>query len=69
MPRGQPKVLTALRLDPKLIEEVQRYAGPRNFTAAVEDGLALWLKQARRKAPKHLAPPIPRELATRGTPP
>ena len=38
----------SFRLDPQLVEEVQRYTG--NATEAVEAGLVWWLKQARRKA-------------------
>jgi hypothetical protein len=78
MPRGNPKRAILIRLDPATIAEVQSYAGPRNLTSAIEAGLAWWLKRARRKAAaepkadppaKHLAPPAPRELATRGTRP
>jgi hypothetical protein len=48
MPRGNPKKLTALRLDPELVSEVRRHS--RNLTAAVEDGLRLWLRRMRRLA-------------------
>ena len=59
MPRNR-KVFTAFRLDPEVLEEVRRYAGPRNVTRAVEAGLAWWLKQARRKAASE-AKPRPRQ--------
>ncbi len=48
MPRGKPKKLTALRLDPDLVQEVRRYA--RTLTVAIEEGLRLWLRRARRLA-------------------
>ena len=69
MPRGAPKRVFTFRLAPELIEAVQRYTD--NATDAVEEGLALWLKRARRKASadplaKDLTPPSARERAVRG---
>ena len=48
MPRGKPKRPTVIRVDPAMMAEVRRYTD--NFTGAVEAGLTLWLKKARRKA-------------------
>jgi hypothetical protein len=70
MPRGNPKRVTAVRLDPALVEDVKRYTD--DFTVAVEEALALWLKPARRQRAKpdplarHFAPPTPRERAIPG---
>jgi hypothetical protein len=63
MPRGRPKTLTALRLDPALMEAVRRYTD--NLTGAVEEGLAWWLKRAKRQAtaPHSEAKPQPRQNA------
>ena len=47
MPRGNPKKVTGVRLDPALLAEVQERAP--NVSAAIEEGLALWLKRERRK--------------------
>jgi len=47
MPRGNPKRLTAFRLDPELMEEVRRCND--NVTEAIEEALELWLKQKRRQ--------------------
>jgi hypothetical protein len=47
MPRGSPKRVTAVRLDPALVEEVKRHT--EDFTEAVEQGLHLWLRQQRRQ--------------------
>ena len=69
MPRGNPKRVTAVR-HPALVEDVKRYTD--DFTVAVEEALALWLKRARKQRAKpdplarHLAPPTPRERAIRG---
>jgi hypothetical protein len=66
MPRGNPKKFSGFRLDPVLLAAVQERTD--NVTAAVEEGLRLWLTYERRKAAKvealakHLAPP-PREIA------
>jgi hypothetical protein len=66
MPRGNPKTFKGVRLDPALLAAVQEHEP--NLTVAVEEGLALWLKQARRKAAaRHLAPPTAREIAARKT--
>jgi hypothetical protein len=70
MPRGNPKRVTAVRLDPALVEDVKRYTA--DFTVAVEEALALWLKRAKRQGAKpdplarRLAPSTPRERAIRG---
>jgi hypothetical protein len=72
MPRGRPKRPILFRLEPALVEEVKQFTD--NVTGAVEEGLAWWLKRARRQAvaeakpdllAKHLAPPTARELAAR----
>jgi hypothetical protein len=79
MPRGNPKKFTGVRLDPALLAEVQERAP--NVSAAIEEGLALWLKRERRKdeqgatkpkakpkadpLAKRLAPPTARERAVR----
>jgi hypothetical protein len=55
MPRGNPKKLTAVRLDPALVAEVLEHTD--NLTAAIEDGLRLWLRRARRRAPATRAEP------------
>ena len=46
MPRGNPKRPTNLRLDPALVTEVLERTD--DLTAAVEGGLRLWLRRARR---------------------
>ena len=67
MPRGNPKKFSGFRLDPALLAAVQERT--TNVTAAVEEGLRLWLAYERRKAAKvealarHLAPPTAREIA------
>ena len=45
MPHGAPKKFTAFRIDPELLKAVQAAAGAHatNVTAAVEEGLRLWL--------------------------
>lgn len=48
MPRGAPRKQTNLRLDPKLMAEVREHTD--NLTRAIEDGLRLWLKQAKKAA-------------------
>lgn len=60
MPRGNPKKPTALRLDPSLVAQV--LARTTNLTAAIEDGLRLWIAwqdqlmtKARRKPTKNKA--------------
>lgn len=50
MPRGAPKKTFALRLDPKLVDEVRLLTG--NLTAAIEDGLRLWIKRAKFRQSK-----------------
>jgi hypothetical protein len=58
-----------LRLDPELMVDIRALAGPRGFSAAVEQGLRLWAERERRKAAKpdrlaeHLYPPSAREIA------
>jgi hypothetical protein len=58
MPHGNPKKFTAFRLDPELLQAVQAAAAEQgtNVTAAVEEGLHLWLTRAKRKAKGH--PPV-----------
>ena len=46
MPRGKPRKQTNLRLDPELMAEVRGYTD--NLTRAIEDGLRLWLKRAKK---------------------
>ena len=71
MPRGKPGKLVALRLDPVLLTAVREHT--TNVTAAVQEGLRMWLAYERRKAAKvealasHLAPPTAREIAARKT--
>ena len=48
MPRGNPKKPTALRLDPELVAEVRAYTD--NLSAAIEEGLRLWLRRAKAEA-------------------
>jgi hypothetical protein len=61
MPHGNPKKFTAFRIDPELLQAVQAAveALGTNVTAAVEEGLRLWLARTKRKAS---ATPIAREL-------
>ncbi len=47
MPRGEPKKLHSVRLPPPLVAEVRALTD--DLTAAVERGLALWLREAQRK--------------------
>lgn len=54
MPRGNPKKPMSLRLDPELVEAVRSYTG--NLTAAIEDGLRLWLRRVTRADDPHLQP-------------
>jgi hypothetical protein len=72
MPRGRPKRPILFRLEPALVEEVKQFTD--NMTGAVEEGLAWWLKRAKRQAAaeakpdqlvKYLAPASPREVAAR----
>jgi hypothetical protein len=74
MPRGAPKKFTAFRLDPALLQAVQAAAEAQgtNATAAVEEGLRLWLARHKRRergkpAPlaKHPAVPTAREITAR----
>jgi hypothetical protein len=52
MPRGNPKHIVNMRLDPALVAEAQVLAGPRGFTQAVEEGLRWWLRRQKRQARK-----------------
>jgi hypothetical protein len=49
MPRGNPKRRMMFRIDPELVVAVQALTS--NVTAAVEDGLRLWLARAKRRKP------------------
>jgi hypothetical protein len=50
MPRGNPKKPTIIRLDPALIAAFRELAGvDANFSAAVAEGLRLWLARERRR--------------------
>jgi hypothetical protein len=48
MPRGNPKKFTGVRLDPALLAAVHEHTP--NLSAAIEQGLRLWLARAKRKA-------------------
>jgi hypothetical protein len=62
MPRGSPKPVIAVRIDRTKVEEVKRYTD--DFTAAVDEGLTLWLKRKRRAPAAASEPkPQPRETA------
>jgi Arc/MetJ-type ribon-helix-helix transcriptional regulator len=71
MPRGNPKKPMVIRLDPALAAEVRARAGEGRFSAAVAEGLRLWLARDKRQKPKgdplarHLYPPAAREIAAR----
>jgi hypothetical protein len=47
MPRGNPKRIVMHRIDPELFRTVQ--ALTTNVTAAIEEGLRLWIARARRQ--------------------
>jgi hypothetical protein len=47
MPRGNPKRAVLIRLDPALVEKVRGHS--TNLTEAIEQGLELWLKRAKRE--------------------
>ena len=63
------KQVFSIRLSSEMAVEVRRLSP--NLTAAVEEGLRLWLARERRKAAKpdplakHLAPATAREIAAR----
>ena len=57
MPRGNPKRPTALRLDPELVSEVRAYTD--NLSAAIEEGLRLWLRRAKAEARRREGLPRP----------
>ena len=61
MPRGNPKSITTIRLDPALIAAV--HALHPNLTAAIEAALRLWLIRERRRAGQEAkkGPPKPPE--------
>jgi hypothetical protein len=72
MPRPRvenKKKVFAIRLAPEMAAEVRRRSP--SMTAAVEEGLRLWLARERRKDAKpdplarHLIPPTAREIAAR----
>jgi hypothetical protein len=50
MPRGNPGKPVAFRINPDLLAEVK--ANTSNVTAAVEEGLRLWLAGKQKKAAK-----------------
>jgi hypothetical protein len=50
VPRGNPKQVITLRIDPATIETVRGYGVP--FTQAVEEGIAWWLARQRRRDAK-----------------
>jgi hypothetical protein len=59
-----------IRLDPALAAEVRARAGEGRFSAAVAEGLRLWLARDKRKAgsdplARHLAPATARHSAAR----
>lgn len=43
MPRGNPKKPCSVKLEPALIAQVRSY--PTTLTAAIEQGLVLWIAQ------------------------
>jgi hypothetical protein len=49
MPHGNPKKFSSFRIDPELLDAVR--ALTTNMTAAVEEGLRLWLARAKRRKP------------------
>jgi hypothetical protein len=58
VPRGNPKQVITLRIDPASIEAVRGYSV--SFTQVVEEGVAWWLARQRRrdaKAKPEAAPP------------
>jgi hypothetical protein len=58
MPRGNPKTFTGVRLDPRLMAAVLERTN--DLTAAIEEGLRLWLRRARRAGvTASTAPPNP----------
>jgi hypothetical protein len=63
------KQVFSIRLSSEMATEVRRRSP--NLTAAVEQGLRLWLARERRKEAKadplarHLSPPTAREIAAR----
>jgi hypothetical protein len=73
MPRPRvenKKQVFAIRLTPEMAAEVRRLSP--NMTAAVEEGLRLWLAREQRKAKakpaplaRHLALPTAREITAR----
>ncbi len=46
-PRGRPNRPILFRLEPALVEEVKQFTD--NVTGAAEEGLAWWLKRAKRQ--------------------
>jgi hypothetical protein len=64
MPRGNPKKFTGVRLDPALLAEVQECAP--SLSAAIEEGLRLWLVRERRRQAKapSLARPAQQQRST-----
>jgi hypothetical protein len=68
MPRGKPGKMVAFRVDPDLLDAVRAHTP--NVTAAMSEGLRLWLARERRRAKpdrlaQYLAPPTAREIAAR----
>jgi hypothetical protein len=47
MPRGNPKRIVMHRIDPELFRTVQ--ALTTNVTAAIEEGLRLWVARVQRR--------------------
>jgi hypothetical protein len=66
MPHGNPKKFTAFRIHPELLRAVQAAAEAlgTNVTAAVEEGLRLWLARTKRKAKGD--PPATRDRPAHG---
>jgi hypothetical protein len=71
MPRGNPKHSVTLRVDPKLLAAFRDLCGEEgNFSAAVDEGLRLWLSRElrhRKNDPlaQYLGTPAARESAAR----
>jgi hypothetical protein len=64
MPRGAPKRVVTFRIDPELLDEIHAYDVV--LTEAVEEGMRLWLRRAKRVPPK--ASPQPPRKPARGRP-
>jgi hypothetical protein len=64
MPRGSPKRVFPVRLQPALVEEVKRHTG--SLTAAIEAGLAMWLTPLRQAEAEVKRKPAPERAGEAG---